>query len=448
MTLKQLIRRLHISEPAEVVMSIVGKKYPATQEDFVKSHLPGEFDATRAGKRMKLPTPETWETQVSAKGNRHTTWEELMDHDKLPFMAMLRNLRNFIVSGISPDHHEKVIARLTDERSVANSKQLPWRFLSAYDAIKIDLEGLMNDILDHDGSEFKIITVRVKGKKGRGLEETRTIKKRVIIPYHMPDLPLIERYRGSIDTAIKLSTQKNLPPIKGKTVVFVDVSGSMDCRVTSSKMPSLQTAKDLAALLGLMLHHSSEECQVRIFSSPPSEWARPDLPVEGLTDDSILENVKTVLKSASKLGGGTDFPFDYMKDLIKSREKIDTLVVLSDMMIAPNQGTVSIGEIMAEYRAKVNPDLLFVSVDLQGGGSARSQIDLKEKGNVLITGFSDNILRLIAERGNDGQLGVVENIRGKVDEVQERKLKKAKREKKAERAEKKVEREAQPMETI
>lgn len=32
----------------------------------------------KAGKRMKLPIPETWETQVSLKGNKPSTWEQLL----------------------------------------------------------------------------------------------------------------------------------------------------------------------------------------------------------------------------------------------------------------------------------------------------------------------------------------------------------------------------------
>jgi len=32
--------------------------------------LPGDFDPKKAGKRMKLPIPETWETLLSEKGNK------------------------------------------------------------------------------------------------------------------------------------------------------------------------------------------------------------------------------------------------------------------------------------------------------------------------------------------------------------------------------------------
>ena len=53
-------------------------RYPSTLEEFYQSRLPGTFDEERANKRMKLPTPETWETQVALKGNKATTWQDLI----------------------------------------------------------------------------------------------------------------------------------------------------------------------------------------------------------------------------------------------------------------------------------------------------------------------------------------------------------------------------------
>jgi hypothetical protein len=61
----QLIRMLHITEPVHHVMCLIGKRYPATSDEFYVSRLPGTFNPELAGKRMRLPTPETWETQVS-----------------------------------------------------------------------------------------------------------------------------------------------------------------------------------------------------------------------------------------------------------------------------------------------------------------------------------------------------------------------------------------------
>ena len=38
-----------------------------------------------------------------------------VDHRKLPFMAMLRNIRNMIKAGISEKHHSWVLQKLSDE---------------------------------------------------------------------------------------------------------------------------------------------------------------------------------------------------------------------------------------------------------------------------------------------------------------------------------------------
>ena len=50
-----------------------------------------------------------------------------VDHNKLPFMAMLRNIRNMIKAGISGKHHQWVLKKLTDEGAVVNSRQFPFR---------------------------------------------------------------------------------------------------------------------------------------------------------------------------------------------------------------------------------------------------------------------------------------------------------------------------------
>jgi len=415
-TLKQLIRKIHLDQPAEPVMSILGKKYPIDVKSFNRSGLPGVFDPERIGKRMRLPTPETWETLLSSKGNKSDSWQELIDHKKLPFMAMLRNLRNLIITGISPQHHEIILNRLTDEKSITNSRQLPWRFLSAYEAINVDLEKMMNDILDNDGSSEKIITVQVKGKKGREMGLTRQIKKKVIIPVHMPDIPLIAKYREAIDTAIRLSTMHNIKPIEGNTVVFCDVSGSMKCKCSSKgNMGSIQEVREIAILLGLMLQDVCEECDFRIFSSPGNNSkGRCDLKVE-LDPNTILNNIKRVEKEAEKLGGGTDFPFAYLDELIAKKVKIDTFIILSDMMIAPGKNEMngtgrSVTEILHKYRTQVNPNLLFVAMDLNGNGTSIVDVDTKNPKEILITGFSDNVLRFIAESGNLQQLEYVRNI--------------------------------------
>lgn len=417
-TLKQLIRKIHIAAPAESVMAIVGKKYPASVEDFKRAGLSGAFDASRSGKRMKLPTPDTWETALSAMGNKAETWEALMDRKKLPFMAMLRNLRNLLLTGISESHHAAVLARLTDERSIASSRQLPWQFLSAYEAINLDVEQLLNDILDHDGRNEKVIRVCVKGRKGARMGAQRVIKKRVIIPKCVPDLPLIARYRAAIDTAVRLATQRNLSPIRGHSVVFVDVSGSMDapCSTRSNGMGSLQSLKDVGIMLGLMLQSVCDSCDFRIFASASHRSNdRPDLAVP-LSDEALLANVERVSRMAERLGIDTDFPVEYMEEVIEKRTHIDNLIIISDMMIAPGRRELltrgrTVTSVLREYRERVNANMLFVALDLEGG-AGRPLVSCEENGtnDVLVTGFSDHVLRYIAQRGNAKVLSYIRGI--------------------------------------
>lgn len=76
------------------------------------------------------------------------------DHKKLPFMAMLRNIRNMMKAGVSEKHHQWVIGKLTDEGAVVHSKQFPFRFFSAYtvlDELEADYtKHRKHHSLDHD----------------------------------------------------------------------------------------------------------------------------------------------------------------------------------------------------------------------------------------------------------------------------------------------------------
>jgi hypothetical protein len=89
-----------------------------------------------------LVATETWETKLTQAGQKGETeeqvaelkgsaWSELIDADKLGYMAMLRNLRNIATQ--APTKLEAVLARLAEPARVRGSKQLPFRFLTAYD---------------------------------------------------------------------------------------------------------------------------------------------------------------------------------------------------------------------------------------------------------------------------------------------------------------------------
>ena len=91
-----------------------------------------------------LATPYTWETELSQAGKGHFeskekrdevkkgTWQELVASGRLGYMATLRNLRNMAMLCVDEETTGRVCRILSDENQVRKSKQLPFRFLSAY----------------------------------------------------------------------------------------------------------------------------------------------------------------------------------------------------------------------------------------------------------------------------------------------------------------------------
>ena len=390
-TLKQLIRKIHIFEPVDHVMCLVGKRYPEDPEAFRKSRLPGTWDQDRAGKRMKLPTPETWETQVSTKGNKAKTWEDLIDHNKLPFMAMLRNLRNLILAGVSQKHHQWAVKKLNDERAVINSRQFPFRFFSAYEVLG-ELEKIADGIMPTRRPP--------KGAKGKTKKPPKELPK--------VDKAILQRYRTALDNALKIATNYNVKPIPGSTLILCNVGSNMNRPCTSARgLGKPRTVLEVGVLLGLMCKYSCEQCTMIIYGE--QNFAEIQL-----REGTILDNMEQVMGIATSKVLGTNtgvIPSKFLHDMLIDRVPADTLMVLSDTMnLADPQGKEML-DFLKKYRHLVNPNLLFVSVDLSGQSSGiSSTIKPEHENDIFLAGYSDQILRFIAERGDTGQLTYVDNI--------------------------------------
>jgi len=85
-----------------------------------------------------LASFDTWETEISnAKDDEDRTqkWEKLIADRKMGYMAILRNLNNFIKYHLSDESIDAVCKILTDPQEVAKSKQLPFRFTTAYENV-------------------------------------------------------------------------------------------------------------------------------------------------------------------------------------------------------------------------------------------------------------------------------------------------------------------------
>lgn len=216
---------------------------------------PKDAEQSATWKRLlegELETPVTWETQLSQNGNTKETWESLIDSGKVGYMALLRNLRNIITA--APQNIEKVYGKLQDPEAVRKSKQLPFRFLSAY-----------KNLPDGAGS----------------------------------------RAYDVLENAVEASIS-NMEKLPGTTVIAVDVSGSMENHV--SEKSNIQCA-EIGMLLGAIANKLCENSVFYKFNHRIQEE-------QVSTRNGILYT--TVHQAQAEGGTDMDLPFVKMaKDGVK-----------------------------------------------------------------------------------------------------------------------------------
>lgn len=196
----------------------------------------------------KLKTPMTWETQLSSRGNTKEVWEELIANNKLGYMAALRNLRNIIKADVS--NIDKVYQLLSNEDRVLKSKQLPFRYYSAY-----------------------------KTLKNEGLGTSKIY--------------------DTLEIAIKHST-KNIKRLPGKSLISADVSGSM---AWSTSSQSQVTCAEIAVLMMSIANYICEETITTTFDTSLYNCNLS-------TQNGIIANANSIKVN----GGGTDIslPIRYL----------------------------------------------------------------------------------------------------------------------------------------
>lgn len=149
-----------------------------------------------------LETPDTWEVKTSAKNvDQKAEWTRLLEKKKLGAMALLRNLNNMTKYGVNSTLIRKALCDMNPD------KVLPYRFIAA-------------------------------AKAAPGLEDALEV--------------------GMLKC---LANHKKLP---GKTVLLVDVSGSMDWKLSSK---STINRIDAACGLAILLREICEEVAIYTFSN-------------------------------------------------------------------------------------------------------------------------------------------------------------------------------------
>lgn len=137
-----------------------------------------------------MPKGVTWEILSSFTKMDAKAWVTIIP--RMGYMALLRNLRNFDEAGIPSLAEDYVIDFLSNPEKVAKSKQLPFRFYSAY-------------------------------KNVQSLTYGRALEK-----------------------ALQESTN-NVPTLKGKTLIMIDASGSMGNQMSGK---STMSRGEAAAVFG------------------------------------------------------------------------------------------------------------------------------------------------------------------------------------------------------
>jgi hypothetical protein len=183
----------------------------------------------------------TWESLSGWVGGPMdaAAWQAVIP--SMGYMALLRNLRNFDQAGIPDDVAAQVAARLADPDQVARSRQLPFRFWSAYRAT--------------DSA----------------------------------------RWTDALERAVRAATG-NIPEFPGRTLVLVDTSASMSGFGVSAR--STVTPVQAAALFGVAMAVRGNDVDLVGFADGTFRFRIR----EGA---SVLRTVERFVRRVGEVGHGT-----------------------------------------------------------------------------------------------------------------------------------------------
>lgn len=301
----------------------------------------------------ELKAPYTWEVELSVLGQQkfdstelkqaafRAKWEELIFSGKMGYMATLRNLRNILEADVSNGALNKVCEYLSDAKAVANSRQLPFRFLSAY-------------------RELKQLSNGRTGKVLEALEE------------------------AVLQSAANISGYDE----NTKVVIAADVSGSMQKAISAkSKVQNY----DIGLMLAMLLQSRCENVITGMFGD---KWK-----VISVAKKNILSNVDEFHRREGEVGYATN-GYLVVKDLLKRNKVVDKVMLFTDCQLWNNQGSEHIADLWKQYK-KMAPGAKLYLFDLAGYGQA--PLNVQRDDVYLVAGWSDKIFDVLraVEEGSD-----------------------------------------------
>lgn len=180
---------------------------------------------------------------------------------------------------------------------------------------------------------------------------------------------------------------KNVPAFEGKTIVGVDVSGSMSSAVTGTRKGATSTvcAIDAAALFGSAILRNNPNAEVYPFDT---SVYNPELNGR----DSVMTNTT---KLAHYGGGGTDCSI-LLSALSHYNQKADTIILVSDneSWVDSRPGVRGTNTMRAwELFKRDNPKAKLVCIDIQPNVG----LQVVNRSDILnVGGFSDSVFDVVA----------------------------------------------------
>jgi hypothetical protein len=211
----------------------------------------------------KLPAPETWEVMISAtKGkNKKEAWEKLLRENKLLPLALIRNLRNFQESDVDMSLVKDALLKMKVERV------LPFRFITA------------------------------------------------------------AKYAPKLEPQLEMAMLKcleGMEKLPGKTILIIDISGSMHGAIGGK---SELNRMEAASALAMLAREQCEDCV--IYATAGNDGTRIHrtklLPARhGFAIRDLINS------SYHELGGGGIFLTQCMDYVYKAEKTADRVIVFTD----------------------------------------------------------------------------------------------------------------------
>ena len=300
-------------------------------------------DVINAFMKGQLEAPDTWENKIvnaGSKERRQEEWIRLVEQHKLGYMALIKNLNNIVSSNVTNYWIKTILVpQIKNEKAIKKSLIFPYRLYTAYKNLNVD--------------NFYI--------------------------------------KEALEEAFQISTQ-NVPDFgDGVSAIVLDVSGSMESRVSKN---SNITLKEIGACFAMSLFYKNSNIDFIKFGTQAKRITINPL-------NSVFTNILK-LSANDNLGYGTELnsAFTIMND------NYARIFLISDMQIFDNPGWwYTSNNIIKQWR-QTYKDINTYSFDL---GNYKSQIMSPYDNIVYLTSLSDKIFKFIGMSEGDSIESIINN---------------------------------------